>query len=110
LGFRLEITSPSSVEIHAVPSDVQPGNEEATLESMMQSLEDIGRLPRERRREGVAAVYAAKQAMRRGERLTSPEMRSLVKDLFSCAVPHVTPQGEPTYIVIPFDELVQRFQ
>lgn len=110
LGFRLEIVSAGAIEIHAVPSDVQPGNEEATLEGILQSLEDVGTLPRDKRRDGIAAVYAAKQAMRRGDRLTSPEMRALVKDLFACSVPHVTPHGEPTYVVIPFDELVQRFR
>ena len=110
LGFRLEIINAGTVEIHAVPTDVQPGNEEATLEGMMQSLEDVGRLPRERRREGIAAVYAARQAMRRGDRLSGGEMRALVRDLFACSVPHLTPHGEPTYIVIPFDELVQRFR
>jgi len=110
LGFRLEIREGSVVEIHAVPSDVQPGNEQGTLDALLQSLEDAGRLPRERRREGVAAAFASRQALRRGEPLSPSQMRSLVADLFACSVPHLTPHGEPTYIVIPFDELAQRFR
>ena len=110
LGFKLEVKSEGKVEVHAVPSDVQPGNEDKVLGSMIDSLEQAGRLPRERRQEGVAAAFAARQAMRRGETLSSSEMQHLVSDLFSCSVPHMTANGEPTYIVIPFDELVQRFK
>jgi len=109
LGFRLEILSNGSVEVNAVPSDVRPGNEEVVLDEILQSLELEARMPRDRRREGVAAVFAAQQAMRRGDRLSGDEMRTLVKDLFACHVPHLTPTGKPTYIVISLDELVQRF-
>ncbi len=110
LGFRLDIKGSSLVEIHAVPNDVQPGNEQGTLDAIIQSLEDAGRLPADRRREGVAAAFASRQALRRGEPLTPVEMRRLVTDLFATSVPHLTPHGEPTYVVIPFDELAQRFR
>jgi hypothetical protein len=30
--------------------------------------------------------------------------------LFSCSVPHRSPRGDATYILIPFDELAQRFR
>jgi DNA mismatch repair protein MutL len=77
---------------------------------MIDALESAGRLPRDRRHEGVAAVFASRQAVRRGETLSMEELRAIVKDLFACSVPHVTANGEPTYFVIPFDELVHRFQ
>lgn len=110
LGFKLDILDQGKIVINAVPSDVQPGSEDAVLESMIDALEEAGRLPRERRREGVAAAFAARQAMRRGESMSADEMRTLVRDLFACNVPHMTANGEPTYIVIGFDELVQRFR
>ncbi len=110
LGFRVEITSKGPIEIHAVPIDVQPGNEQQTLDAILQSLEEAGRLPREQRRERVAAAFAARQAIRRGQPLTASEMRALIQDLFSCKVPQLTPHGLPTYVVIPIDELTQRFR
>ena len=110
LGFRLELHGRGQVEVHSVPSDVQPGNEDVTLSSILDELEHHEKLPKERRREGVAAAYAARQAVRRGEMMTQEQMKSLVSDLFSCTIPHLTPQGQPTYIVIPFDEFVQRFR
>ena len=109
LGFKLDIMEQGKVVINAVPSDVQPGSEDAVLASMIEALDDAGRLPRERREEGVAAAFASRQALRRGETMSTDEMRTLIQDLFSCAVPHVTANGEPTYIVIGLDELVLRF-
>jgi DNA mismatch repair protein MutL len=110
LGFKLDLLDQGKVVIHAVPSDVQPGSEDGVLGSMIDALESAGRLPRDRRHEGVAAVFASRQAVRRGETLSMEELRAIVKDLFACSVPHVTANGEPTYFVIPFDELVHRFQ
>lgn len=110
LGFRIDADSNSTVEIHAVPNDVKPGNEESVLDEILQALEDHGRLPREHRIDGIAAAFASIQAVKRGEKLNNDELRSLARDLFQCSLPHLTPDGRPTYIVVPFDELVQRFR
>jgi DNA mismatch repair protein MutL len=110
LGFRLDIHDATNVEVHAVPSDVQPGSEEDVLMAMLDGLRLMGVVPRERRHEGVAAVYASKQAMRRGERLTPDEMRTLVQDLFACQQPHLSPSGAPTFIIIPYEELASRLR
>lgn len=110
LGFRLDVEADGSVDIHAVPSDVRPGNEEDTLTHILATLEDAGRLPPERRKEGLAGAFARRQAVRRSDRLQAAEQQALVRDLFNCTVPHTSPRGEPTYVVITFDELVQRFR
>jgi len=109
LGFRLDAESNGSVQVHAVPSSVRPGNEGAVLEEILQALEESGTIPKDRRKEGLASVFASRQAIRRGDRLAAPEAAALVRDLFACSVPHVTPRGDTTYIIISFDELVQRF-
>lgn len=109
LGFRLEVNDDGTVRVLAVPGDVHPGMEEAVLTDLLHEMEGIGRLPADRKREHLAAVYAARQAVRRGTTLGADEQQALVRDLFSCAVPHVSPLGRPTYIVISFDELHQRF-
>jgi DNA mismatch repair protein MutL len=108
LGFRLDVSTEGTVDVHAVPSDVRPGSEDTVLEEIVQALEETGHLPKERRKEGLAAVYAAKQAIRRGDKITTAEASALVRDLFACTVPHVTPRGDTTYIIITFEELAQR--
>lgn len=109
LGFRVDAHADGSVDVHAVPADVRPGSEETVLADMLRELEAAGRFPADRRRDGIVAIYAARQAVRRGERLQQSEQEQLVRDLFACAVPHMSPRGMPTYIIIPFDEIGSRF-
>lgn len=110
LGFRCDVEHDGRVHVHAVPSDVKPGSEESALEDLLQSLEDVEAAPTTQRRERIALAFASRHAVRRGEQLTTDEAASLIRDLFSCSVPHRSPKGEQTYILIPFDELAQRFR
>ncbi len=108
LGFRLDMENDGSVHVHAVPSDVRPGSEDTVLDEILQALEETGSLPKERRKEGIASVYATRQAIRRGDKLNATEAAALIRDLFACSVPHVTPKGDPTYVILTYEELAQR--
>ena len=109
LGFRLEVQSNGTVDVHAVPADVRAGSEELVLDEMLQSLEESGRLPADRRRDGVVAIYSARQAMRAADTVQPEEAATIVRELFATSVPHTTPRGQPVYIVISYDELSKRF-
>jgi len=110
IGFRLELIEGGDVRVLAVPTDVVPGTEEEILKEMLHDLEAVGRLPTDRKRASVALAYAKRQAVRRGHALGESEQQEIARDLFSCSMPHVSPSGSPTYIIISFDELAQRFQ
>lgn len=109
LGFRLEVQTNGTVDVHAVPADVRAGSEELVLDEMLQSLEESGRLPADRRRDGVVAIYSARQAMRTADTVQPEEAAAIVRELFTTSVPHTTPRGQPVYIVISYDELSKRF-
>jgi DNA mismatch repair protein MutL len=110
LGFRCDIEHDGRVHVHAVPSDIKPGNEESALEDLLQALEDVHASPAVQRAERLALAFASRHAVRRGEQLVHEEASALIRDLFACSVPHHSPRGEQTYILIPFDELAQRFR
>lgn len=110
MGFDVEVDDAGAVTVRAVPADVPAGTEEATVLDLLRSLVDLGPGPADRRRATMAAVLAARQSVRSGERLGHDEQQQLVRDLFACAVPHVTANGRPTYIIVLYDELVRRFQ
>lgn len=110
IGFNLDIHADGSVHVIAVPSDVSPGTEESVLNDMLHTLESYGPVPTERRRERLAAGYASKMAVLRSEQLVPAERDALVRDLFACAVPHVTPSGAPTYVVMTWSEVQKRLQ
>jgi len=110
LGFRVEVIDSTTAEVHAVPSEVQPGTESETIKKMIESLRALGQVPRERRPDGIAHVYAESQAIRRGIRLSSEEMRSMHRSLLGCDVPHLAPDGTPTFIILSNDEIAHRLK
>lgn len=77
---------------------------------MIESLRALGQVPRERRPDGIALVYAESQAIRRGIRLSSEEMRSMHRSLLGCDVPHLAPDGTPTFIILSNDEIAHRLK
>lgn len=109
LGFRLDVQTNGTVDVHAVPADVRAGSEELVLDEMLQALEQNGRVPADRRRDGVVAIYSARQAMRIADTVPPEEATAIVRELFATAVPHTTPRGQPVYIIISYDELSKRF-
>lgn len=110
LGFRCDVEQDGRVHVHAVPSDVKPGSEESALDDLLAALEDIDAVANMQRRERLATAFATRHALRRGQSLSDEESATLIRDLFACSVPHRSPSGVQTYIVIPFDELAQRFR
>lgn len=109
LGFDLDLLSGRTVLVRGVPADVRAGDERAVLQDLLgpfRGLRETHRLPRH---EALARAVGRRGAIRPGQRLTTPEMRTLVDQLFACESPHVAPDGRPTLVRITLDELARRF-
>ena len=109
LGFDLDLLSGRTVLVRGVPADVRAGDERAVLQDLLgpfRGLRESHRLPRH---EALARAVARRGAIRPGQRLSTPEMRTLVDQLFACEHPHVAPDGRPTLVRITLDELGRRF-
>ena len=109
LGFDLDLLSGRTVLVRGVPADVRAGDERAVLQDLLgpfRGLRESQRLPRH---EALAQAMARRGALRAGQRLSAPEMRALVDQLFACEIPHVAPDGRPTLVRITLDELARRF-
>jgi DNA mismatch repair protein MutL len=57
----------------------------------------------------LAKVVACKGAVKAGQRLTSPEMESIINRLFACKEPYFCPHGRPAIIKITVEDLERRF-
>jgi DNA mismatch repair protein MutL len=57
----------------------------------------------------LAKVIACKGAVKAGQRLTTPEMESIINRLFACKEPYFCPHGRPAIIKITVEELERRF-
>lgn len=108
VGFLTEPFGGSTVLVRGIPAEIRNWNEGAMLRDILADLGDAGHSGTDPR-EAILASYSCHGAIRAGERLTLPEMRSLMDRLFATELPYSCPHGRPTLIRIGLGELERRF-
>ncbi|MCB0269867.1 MAG: hypothetical protein KDH95_17035 [Calditrichaeota bacterium] len=58
----------------------------------------------------MAAAFAAKNAIKSGEKLTPEAMSALVDQLFATKEPYFGPHGRPVIVTLELEELERRFK
>ena len=109
LGFDLETFSGRSVVVRGVPADIRSGDERTVLEEVLEQYKSNRERVKVGSRENLAKSIARRSAIRPGARLSPKEMRALIDQLFACEMPYACPQGRPTIVKIPIEELEKRF-
>ncbi|HET7153428.1 MAG TPA: DNA mismatch repair endonuclease MutL [Candidatus Kapabacteria bacterium] len=109
LGFAIRFFGKNTVVIDAVPQDVRPGNETWVLAELIEQAREYGQMGTPDARDHIAKTYACKAAIKAGDKLTPPEMNSLIDHLFATRMPYVCPHGRPIVIKIALEELDRRF-
>lgn len=109
LGFEVRSLGKGTLIVDAVPPDVRPGNEKSILVEMLQTYREFQQHGASDTRDAVAKSYACRAAVKAGDPLSVPEMRSLLRDLAGASLPWVCPHGRPVMLRIPLDELDRRF-
>ncbi|MBC7687764.1 MAG: DNA mismatch repair endonuclease MutL [Aquabacterium sp.] len=109
LGYHLEPFGNNTFVIQGTPADVDQGNEKTAIEKMLEQYKHFSNDLKYSKREKLLRSLSLQQAIKAGKALTQKEMRSLVLDLFSCALPNITPNGKPTYTAFKKYELDRMF-
>ena len=91
------------------PADVDQGNEKAAIEKMLEQYKHFSSDLKYSKREKLLRSLAWQQSIKAGKALTQKEMKSMVQDLFTCAIPNITPNGKPTYTAFKKYELDRMF-
>lgn len=110
MGFSVQLLSGNTAMINGVPADIEIGNEEEVLVSMLHQYQELGQKIKLEAREKLAIAFAGKAAIPRGKKLKEQEMESLVDQLFACEQPYLDPLKKPTISYIPMDEIQARFR
>jgi len=109
LGFILKMFGPRTLILEGIPSDIRPGSETSILGGVLDLYrEDEQRLKLDPR-EQLAKSYSCKAAVKAGDRLKTPEMTSLIEQLFRTEIPYVCPHGRPVMFKLSLSELDRRF-
>ena len=109
LGYHLEPFGNNTFVIQGTPADVDQGSEKTAIEKMLEQYKHFSNDLKYSKREKLLRSLAWQQAIKAGKALTQKEMKSLVQDLFICALPNITPNGKPTYTAFKKNELDRMF-
>jgi DNA mismatch repair protein MutL len=109
LGFAFGPFGGTSLLLQAAPADIPPGTEETTLREILDQYRDYQRSAPGNVADAVAKAYACRAAVKAGDVLSEPEMRTLIDRLFRTHMPYVCPHGRPVLLRITVDELDRRF-
>lgn len=110
LGFAVKFFGGNVVIIEGVPREVREGEEE---EILLNILEEYSNNLIEKKltdtADNLAKSYSCHTAIRTGDKLTEPEMRTLIDRLFGTTMPYACPHGRPIIMKISIDEFDKRF-
>ncbi len=105
LGVEFKEFSGRTVVIDGLPPDFHTTRED--LQDFFSQISSLGDLRQQR--EAVARVVACKGAIKAGQKMTVPEMQSLIDRLFACENPYICPHGRPIVIKFSLADLATRF-
>lgn len=110
MGFNVQVMSGNTAMISGVPADIDIGDEQSVLKSMLHQYKELdGNLKLDARHK-LAIAFASKTAIPKGKKLSDLEMESLVDQLFACDTPYTDPLNKPTIVYLPMEEILARFR
>jgi DNA mismatch repair protein MutL len=109
LGFQLKVFGKNTIVLEGVPPDVKAGSEASILQDIVDEFKNNQSRIVLDARDNLAKSFACKAAIKAGDKLTEPEMRSLIDQLFATSMPYVCPHGRPVIVKLSLPELDRRF-
>lgn len=109
LGFDMEFFGGRTVLVRGIPLDIPAGNEQGSLEEVLDQFRAYRERYQLRDRDNLAKSLSCRSAIKTGQSLSRQEMTALLDALHACEMPHACPHGRPTMIHISIDELDRRF-
>lgn len=108
VGLVTEPFGGSTILVRGIPSGLRNWNDGEVLRDVLADLAD-NRGESSDPRESILASMSCHGAIKAGEKLSPPEMQSLIDRLFATDQPYSCPHGRPTVIRIGLPELERRF-
>ncbi len=109
LGFDLKLFGKQTVVVDGVPPDVRNQDEESVLAGILGLYREYVQHAPLDTRDAIAKSFACRSAVKAGDTMGEPEMRSLLEQLGATTMPFVCPHGRPVMLRISLDELDRRF-
>ncbi|MCH7413429.1 DNA mismatch repair endonuclease MutL [Belliella sp. R4-6] len=105
LGFVVVEFGKETVLIQGVPADIQVTNEKALFEGLLEQFKHFKSELSIDNRENLARSLAKKSATKKGTRLDTTEMETLVGQLFACQNPNYGLGGNKTFVKLDLNKI-----
>jgi DNA mismatch repair protein MutL len=109
LGYDLEPFGNNTFVVRGTPADIQTGNEQASIEGLLEQFKNFSNDLKVNRREQLVRSMARNNAIPAGKSLSTREMQNVIDELFACTMPTSSPGGKYTYISFKLSDLAKMF-
>ncbi|NIG52346.1 DNA mismatch repair endonuclease MutL [Chitinophaga sp. Cy-1792] len=110
LGYDLEPFGNNTFVVRGTPADIQTGNDQATIEGLLEQFKHFAHELKVNRREQLIRSMARNNAIPAGKILSAKEMQNIIDELFACTMPNVAPGGKFTFISFKLTDLARMFE
>jgi DNA mismatch repair protein MutL len=110
LGYDLEPFGQHTFVVRGTPADIQMGNEQASIEGLLEQFKHFSNELKHNRRERLVRSMARNNAIPPGKVLGTREMQNIIDELFACSTPNVSPGGRFTFISFKLNDLEKMFE
>jgi len=109
LGFLVAEFGNNSIVINGVPADITINNEKALFEGLLEQFKNFKSELSLDKRENLARSLARKASLKRGAKLNSQEMETLVGQLFACQNANYGLSGNKTFVKLDTNKILSFF-
>ncbi|ACU58319.1 DNA mismatch repair endonuclease MutL [Chitinophaga pinensis] len=109
LGYDLEPFGNNTFVVRGTPADIQSGNEQASIEGLLEQFKHFSHELKLPRREQLIRSMARNNSIQAGKSLSTREMQNIIDELFACTMPNSSPGGKYTYISFKLTDLAKMF-
>ncbi|MBN3521579.1 DNA mismatch repair endonuclease MutL [Algoriphagus lutimaris] len=105
LGFMVSEFGKDTILIQGVPADIQSKSEKELFEGLIEQYKNFKSELSLDNRENLARSLARKSSLKRGQKLNSQEMETIVGQLFACQNPNYGLSGNKTFIKLDLSNI-----
>ncbi len=105
LGFMVSEFGNNTILIQGVPADIQVKNEKELFEGLLEQFKHFKSELSLDTRESLARSLARKSALKKGQKLNSQEMETLVGQLFACQNPNYGLGGNKSFVKLDLSSI-----
>jgi DNA mismatch repair protein MutL len=106
LGFEFEEMGQQMIVIQGVPAELSSCNEKEVFEELIEQFKfNKNELGLSSRKENLCRSLAKRTASLKCKNMAAEEAERLIDQLFACAQPNYTPDGNPTFVLISLEKI-----